>query len=77
MYSYSMTNNVKEALNNAANLAYSLGETQVGTEHLLYGLAKVTKSVAGELLNAYGASANAIMTLIKRSKVQAKPFTGI
>ena len=72
-----MTNNVKEALNSAANLAYSLGETQVGTEHLLYGLANVSGCVASKLLNNFGASANAILSLIKRSKVESKPFTGI
>ena len=77
MISYSMTNNVKEALKSAANLAYSLGENQVGTEHLLYGLANVSNSVAGELLNAYGATANAVMAIIKRSKVSASSFKGI
>ena len=77
MINYSMTNNVKEALNSAANLAYSLGETQVGTEHLLYGLANVSGCVASKLLNNFGASANAILSLIKRSKVESKPFTGI
>jgi len=74
---YSMTNNVKEALKSAANLAYNLGENQVGTEHLLYGLANVPTSVAGGLLNSVGANANAILSLIKRSKVQAKPFVGM
>lgn len=77
MINYSMTNNVKEALNSAANLAYTLGETQVGTEHLLYGLANVSGCVASKLLNNFGASANAILSLIKRSKVESKPFTGI
>jgi len=74
---YSMTNNVKESLKSAANLAYSLGENQVGTEHLLYGLANVSSGVASSLLNEYGASANVILSLIKRSKVQAKPFVGM
>ena len=77
MINYSMTNNVKEALNSAANLAYTLGESQVGTEHLLYGLANVSGCVASKLLNNFGASANAILSLIKRSKVESKPFTGI
>ncbi len=77
MISYPMTNNVKESLNSAANLAYSLGENQVGTEHLLYGLASVNGSVASEILNAYGAKASSILSLIKRSKVSAGSFRGI
>ena len=77
MNGYAMTNNVKEALKSAANLAYSLGENQVGTEHLLYGLSNVPSSVASEILNSYGATANVILSFIKRSKVQAKAFVGM
>ncbi len=77
MINYPMTNNVKEALKSSANLAYTLGETQVGTEHLLYGLASVSSSVAGELLNAYGADANSILAIIKRTKAMSKSFTGV
>ncbi len=76
MVNYSMTNNVKKALQSSANLAYTLGDTQVGTEHLLYGLASVAGCVASELLNAYGASAKAISTIIKRNKPSAKTFVG-
>ena len=64
MNSYAMTNNVKEALKSAVNLAYSLGESQVGTEHLLYGLSNVPSSVASEILNSYGATANVILSFI-------------
>ena len=77
MNNYAMTNNVKEVLKSAVNLAYSLGENQVGTEHLLYGLANVPSSVASEVLNSQGATANVILSFIKRSKVQAKAFVGM
>lgn len=76
MINYPMTNNTKAALSEAAQLAYELGETQVGTEHLLYGLASVSGCVASELLNAFGATAKNILTIIKRSKVAAKPQAG-
>jgi len=77
MNGYAMTNNVKEALKSAVNLAYSLGENQVGTEHLLYGLSNVSSSVSTEILNSFGATANVILSFIKRSKVQAKAFIGM
>jgi len=72
---YPMTYNANAVLKQACNLAYSMGENQVGTEHLLYGLAKVEEGVASQLLSAYGASASAILSIIKRTKV-SKPFRG-
>ena len=76
MITYSMTPNVKIALKNAVDLAYSLGETQVGTEHLLYGLASVENSVAGGLLLAAGANKNSIYKMIKMSRAVTNSFVG-
>ena len=71
-----MTPNVKIALKNAVDLAYSLGETQVGTEHLLYGLASVENSVAGQLLLSAGANKNSIYKMIKMSRAVTNSFIG-
>lgn len=76
MSTFAMTNNAKKALNNAANLAYSLGETQVGTEHLLYGLASVTEAVASQILHENDATEKAILDMIKRSKAGSRSFSG-
>ncbi|MBR2909257.1 MAG: ATP-dependent Clp protease ATP-binding subunit, partial [Clostridia bacterium] len=76
MFSYSMTGNVKKALENAARLTASLGEDKVGTEHILYGLAKTTGSVASRLLEYYDATANNILAMIKRTKVSSAPLVG-
>ncbi len=73
---YSMTPNVQIALKNAVDLAYSLGENQVGTEHLLYGLASVENSVAGGLLLTAGANKNSIAKMIKMSRAITNPFIG-
>ena len=51
---FSMTRNAKQALDNSVALAKSLNTYQVGTEHLLYGLASVQGSCASKLLAEQG-----------------------
>lgn len=76
MINFPMTPNVKKALDNAVKLAYSLGETQVGTEHLLYGLASTDGCVASQLLEDAGATKSAILKMIKQIKVSRGSFVG-
>jgi len=76
MQSIPMTYNTRKVLENALNLAYQLGETQVGTEHLLYGLASVEDSEAARLLFDAGASKDAILKAIKSTKAGARAFVG-
>lgn len=76
MINFPMTPNVKNALDNAVKLAYSLGETQVGTEHLLYGLASTDGCVASQLLEDAGATKSAILKMIKQIKVSRGSFVG-
>lgn len=76
MINLPMTSNAKKALDNAIKLAYSLGETQVGTEHLLYGLASTDGSVASTLLAEAGATKSAILKMIKQIKVSHGSFSG-
>ena len=68
---FSMTRNVKQSLDNAANLARELNVYQVGTEHLLYGLASVTASMASKLLASQGVTADMIADYISKMGVQA------
>ncbi|MEG1581963.1 MAG: ATP-dependent Clp protease ATP-binding subunit [Clostridia bacterium] len=76
MFNLSVTDNVTKALNNAGKLAYSLGEYQVGTEHLLYGLASATDSMASKMLLKFGVSAGELASVVKSSKVSSTPFVG-
>ena len=76
MINFPMTPNVKKALDNAVKLAYSLGETQVGTEHLLYGLASTDGCVAQRLLEEAGATKSAILKMIKQTRVSRGAFIG-
>ena len=67
---YSMTRNAKLALDNAVGLAKNLGVYQVGTEHLLYGLASVSSGMASKLLAEQGVSADMIADYISKMGTQ-------
>ena len=71
---YSMTKNAKLALDNAVALAKNLNVYQVGTEHLLYGLASVTGAMASRLLAEQGITADMIADYITKMGPQA--YTG-
>ena len=57
---FSMTKNAKQALQNSVALAKSLGTNQVGTEHLLFGLASVQSCRASKLLAEHGITAQMV-----------------
>ena len=63
---YSMTKNAKLALDNSVRLARSLNIYQVGTEHLLYGLASVTDCKASRLLAEQGITDTMIVDYINK-----------
>lgn len=67
---YSMTKNAKLALDNSVNLARSMNNFQVGTEHLLYGLASVSGCMASRLLLEQGISADMIKDYIFKMGTQ-------
>ncbi len=67
MFNYPMSENVKEAMQAAANMAYKTGQNQIGTEHLLYGLAKAEGSVASQILIMFGATPEKIADILKHS----------
>ena len=47
-----LTERAKQALNLAAEAALELGQSYVGTEHLLIGLIRESDGVAGKILEA-------------------------
>lgn len=67
MFETSMTDNVRKAIQDAGSLAYKLGDDQIGTEHLLFGLANATSSLASQILVTYGVSADEIAQEIERN----------
>ena len=56
-YGIKYTQSVNLAIQNAGKIALLYGNYQIGTEHLLYGLASVSDSVASKILGNFGISA--------------------
>ncbi|MGN1310679.1 MAG: ATP-dependent Clp protease ATP-binding subunit [Clostridia bacterium] len=62
---YKFTNRAKEAIEIANDLAIELGHNYVGTEHLLYGLAREGTSIASKVLEKYLVTPKAIIQKIR------------
>ena len=62
---YKFTNRAKEAVEFANDLAIELGHNYVGTEHLLYGLAKEGTGIAGQVLQKYDVTPTKIIEKIR------------
>ncbi len=74
---FSMTRNAKLALDNSVKLARSLDNYQVGTEHLLYGLASVTSSMASKLLAEQGVTAELVADYITKKGSNDNSVRGV
>ncbi|MBQ8245971.1 MAG: ATP-dependent Clp protease ATP-binding subunit [Lachnospiraceae bacterium] len=59
------TDKAKRALRYAEEIARKLHQNHIGTEHILFGLAKQADSVAGAALNANGVSVKELQELLK------------
>lgn len=64
-----VTESVSKALKNAGRIALKYGGRQVGTEHLLYGLASVSDSAASKILSEYGVTAMGIENILRNSGI--------
>ena len=62
-----LSDNVRKAITDAGSLAYRMGDKQIGTEHLLFGLANATSSLASQILVTYGINADEIAQEITRN----------
>ena len=62
---YKFTNRAEKALELAAELAAELGHSYIGTEHILYGLAKEGTGVASKVLETQNITADKILEEIE------------
>ena len=62
---YKFTNRAKEAVEYANDLAIEMGHSYVGTEHLLYGLAKEGTGIASRVLEKNSVTPNKVIDKIK------------
>lgn len=72
---YNLTDLANKAVQNASNCAIKFGG-QVGTEHILYGIATTTESKAHKLLQNYGVTSQVILEILK-SAYSLIPSVGI
>ena len=59
------TDEARRALRYAEEIARKLQQNHIGTEHILYGLAKESNSVAGAVLAANDVPVKGLMELLK------------
>ena len=67
---FSMTKNAKQVLDNSVAFARSMNTYQVGTEHLLFGLASVRGCKASQLLAEQGITADVVQDYISKMGYQ-------
>lgn len=60
------TGNVDLVLQHAGSVALQFGSYEIDTEHILYGLASVTDSVASKILASYGITSESLITLFSK-----------
>ena len=65
---YKFTNRAREVVELANDLAITLGHNYVGTEHLLYGLAKEEACIASKVLEKQGVNSKKILDNIYKNK---------
>ncbi|MCL2375549.1 MAG: hypothetical protein FWC82_03400, partial [Firmicutes bacterium] len=62
---YPITENLGKAMQYASSLAAKLGHSEIGTEHLLYGLCAIKGSFSSEVLEGVGVDAASMAEKIK------------
>ncbi len=67
-YGIRLTESVNRAIQNAGKIALLYGNYQIGTEHMLYGLASVKDSVASKILTNFGVNHNKIEEIFSKNK---------
>lgn len=64
---YNLTDLANEAIQLAQNTAVNLG-SQIGTEHILYGISAVKESKASKILTTYNVTPNSLMQVLSSAK---------
>ena len=63
-----VTDNVNKALQIAGGVAIKHGFSQVGTEHLLYGISALGDTVSGKILNTYGVTPEKLEQVFEKTE---------
>ena len=74
---YKFTNRANKAIEIANDIALELGHSYIGTEHILYGLAKEGNGIASKLLENQNVTANDILNKIEELIGSDEPIENI
>lgn len=78
---YKFTSSAKNAIEHANEITLKLGHEYIGTEHILYGLAKENEGIAGKVLGEQNITAEIILNQIEEMigprKIKIKKGTWI
>lgn len=69
-----VTENVNNALQHAGSIAHRFGSYEIDTDHLLYGLCKITGSVASKMLASYGIEASGVENVLAKVYKRSTPI---
>ncbi|MBQ7885155.1 MAG: ATP-dependent Clp protease ATP-binding subunit [Clostridia bacterium] len=71
------SDNLSKVIKNAGKIAMELGGNQIGTEHILYGLATVKECMSNKILAEYGVTASALKELLQGEIQMEKVLAGV
>ena len=74
---YKFTNRANKAIELANDIALDLGHSYIGTEHILYGLAKEENGVASKVLENQNVTAEDILNKIEELIGRDEPIENI
>ena len=76
MYNTS-SENLEKVIKNAGKIALEFGGNQVGSEHILYGLASVKECMASKLLSEYGVTAASVKEILNEEEKTEEVLSGV
>lgn len=72
--SFRFTENVNKVLEYAGALCEKLGQNQIATEHMLFGITSVPETAACKILNSYGINSSNLLQYFKSSGISFGGF---
>ena len=76
MYNTS-SENLEKVIKSAGKIAMEFGGNQVGSEHILYGLASVKECMASKLLSEYGVTSASLKEILNEDENASEVLSGV
>ena len=74
--SFRFTESVNKVLDYAGSICEKLGQNQIATEHLLFGITSVPECMACKILNSYGINSSNLLKYFNSSNFCATKSNG-